>query len=153
MPIRFSRFVMLALLLSLPAVAAAQQVSLTILHTNDTHGHQVGDQVLVEVAKLLRDGAREIDVVGRWGGEEFLVCCPYTDSLGAGLLAEKLRKSLQEHRFPVVETKTASFGVATFRKGDTAKDMVARADSALYQAKHYGRNQVRIWSSDEHEVV
>lgn len=116
---------------------------------NDSHGHQVGDQVLIEVAQLLRNGAREIDIVGRWGGEEFLVCCPHTDSAGAFRLAEKLRQNMQDHRFPVVESKTASFGVSTFKPGDTGKDIIARADSALYLSKNSGRNQVRVWSSDD----
>ena len=109
---------------------------------NDTHGHQIGDRVLIEVAELLRAGTRAIDVVGRWGGEEFLVICPHTDNAGACQLAENLRQALQDHRFPVVESKTASFGVASFQPGATGNDIVARADAALYAAKAGGRNRV-----------
>ena len=114
---------------------------------NDIHGHPIGDRVLVEVAQLLRAGTRTIDVVGRWGGEEFLIICPHTDNLGACQLAENLRQTLQDHRFPVVESKTASFGVASFHPGDTGKDVVARADAALYAAKAGGRNRVETGSS------
>lgn len=109
---------------------------------NDTHGHPIGDRVLIEVAQLLRAGTRAIDVVGRWGGEEFLIICPHTDEAGACQLAENLRKSVQNHRFQVVESKTASFGVASVEPGDTSKDVVARADAALYAAKTGGRNRV-----------
>lgn len=109
---------------------------------NDTHGHQVGDQVLIEIAHLLAEETRNVDVVGRWGGEEFLVVCPDTDINGAMDLAEKLRQSVGEHRFPVVERMTASFGVAGARPGDSIHLMIARADVALYRSKEAGRNRV-----------
>jgi diguanylate cyclase (GGDEF)-like protein len=109
---------------------------------NDQHGHQTGDQVLVAVAEILRTGTRAIDFVGRWGGEEFLIVCPHTDTAGAIRLAETLRQTIQDHRFPVVTQKTASFGVASFRQDDTVKEIVARADTALYAAKAAGRNKV-----------
>lgn len=110
---------------------------------NDTHGHQVGDRVLVEIAQLLQANTREIDVVGRWGGEEFMVVCPHTDQEGAALLAEKLCQTIGGHAFPVGQ-KTASFGVSSYQSGDLAKDLVARADAALYQAKQAGRNRVVV---------
>ncbi len=109
---------------------------------NDMHGHQTGDRVLIELAQLLQANTREIDIVGRWGGEEFLVICPHTDSAGACRLAENLRQKMQTCHFTVVENKTASFGVATFRPEDQSKDIVARADTALYAAKAGGRNRV-----------
>lgn len=109
---------------------------------NDTHGHQVGDQVLIELARLLAEETRNVDVVGRWGGEEFLVVCPDTAINGAMDLAEKLRQSVGEHRFPVVARMTASFGVASVRPGDSIHLMIARADGALYQSKEAGRNRV-----------
>lgn len=111
---------------------------------NDTHGHQVGDRVLVEVAQLLRANTREIDVVGRWGGEEFMVVCPHTNQEGAALLAEKLCQAIGSHVFPVVGQRTASFGVSCHQSGDLAKDLVARADTALYEAKQAGRNRVMV---------
>jgi diguanylate cyclase (GGDEF)-like protein len=109
---------------------------------NDQHGHQTGDQVLIAVAEILRTGTRATDVIGRWGGEEFLIVCPLTDAAGAIRLAQNLRQTIQDHRFPEVGLKTASFGVASFRQDDTIKEIVARADTALYAAKAAGRNKV-----------
>jgi diguanylate cyclase (GGDEF)-like protein len=111
---------------------------------NDTHGHQVGDQILKHVANVLRGTVRETDIVGRWGGEEFLVICPDTGLDAAGTVAEKLRAALAAHKFPVVGSKTASFGVAQLGKGEPLDDAVHRADEALYQAKENGRNRVEL---------
>ncbi|SFU93034.1 ligand-binding sensor domain-containing diguanylate cyclase [Pseudoduganella namucuonensis] len=109
---------------------------------NDTHGHQAGDQVLVAIAELLREGSRDIDVVGRWGGEEFLVVCADTDAAQAVTFAERLRAAIAGYHFPVVRHKTCSFGVATMRAGEPVNALLGRADAALYRAKHRGRNRV-----------
>ena len=109
---------------------------------NDRHGHQVGDQVLAAVAMLLKNGSRHLDVVGRWGGEEFLVVCRETDLAGAALLAEKLRSAIASHAFSVGGQRTASFGVATLRDQEDIDTLLARADAALYRAKDAGRNRV-----------
>ena len=109
---------------------------------NDTFGHSVGDQVLVTVARLLDEGTRDADVVGRWGGEEFLIICPDTTLEGAIASAEKLRNLVAGHNFSTVGHKTASFGVATVRKNDTASTLMARVDEALYRGKTNGRNRV-----------
>lgn len=109
---------------------------------NDTYGHQVGDEVLVQLATLLRHNTRNIDVVGRWGGEEFLIVCPLTGQEGAVTLAENLRLALIQHTFPVATHCSASFGVATCHPGEASKDLIARADAALYRAKQSGRNRV-----------
>lgn len=109
---------------------------------NDTHGHQVGDQVLIAFARTLQALTRNTDVLGRWGGEEFIIVCIHTDLAGASNLAENLRQKLQDQSIPVVQQMTASFGVATYQLGDQPKDIVARADAALYRAKHLGRNRV-----------
>lgn len=109
---------------------------------NDTHGHPVGDTVLVEVSTVLRQHVRPYDLVGRWGGEEFLVVCSDTPADAAASVAEKLRAALQAHPIPVAGPQTASFGVATYRAGDTIADMLQRADDALYRAKQAGRNRV-----------
>jgi diguanylate cyclase (GGDEF)-like protein len=111
---------------------------------NDTHGHQVGDQVLTQVAYLLRKDAREVDTVGRWGGEEFLIVCPDTSIEGAALSAEKLRQKIAQQSFHVVGGKTCSFGVASIRAEETIDTLIARADAALYRSKHNGRNRVEI---------
>lgn len=109
---------------------------------NDNHGHQAGDQVLATVALLLKDGSRQLDVVGRWGGEEFLVVCRESDLTGAAVLAEKLRSLIAGHTFPVGGHRTASFGVATLRDQEDIGTLLARADAALYRAKSNGRNRV-----------
>ncbi|MBI3444522.1 MAG: GGDEF domain-containing protein [Magnetospirillum sp.] len=109
---------------------------------NDTYGHHVGDLVLQLIAERLRHGVRAVDTVGRWGGEEFLVICPDTDQEGARALAEKLRASIGQTDFPTLGSATSSFGIAQYRDGESFKDVVARADTALYRAKIGGRNRV-----------
>ena len=109
---------------------------------NDVYGHQVGDEVLIEVSKILQQCTRKIDIVGRWGGEEFMIVCPETDGQGGEKIAEKIRTKIEQHSFPVVGNKTASFGVSAYDRSDEAKTIVERADKALYQAKEQGRNRV-----------
>jgi diguanylate cyclase (GGDEF)-like protein len=109
---------------------------------NDTHGHQVGDLVLIELAALMSKSVRAIDTVGRWGGEEFLAILPETGIDGATQLADKLRREIEAYAFPVVGCRTASFGVAVLRPTENIKDLIARADAALYLAKESGRNRV-----------
>ncbi len=113
---------------------------------NDTYGHPVGDQVLVDIARLLSEGTRELDLVGRWGGEEFLVVCPDTGFEGAMATAEKLRALIASHVFEAVGSKTASFGVAMVRSEDSIAAMMARVDAALYRSKTGGRNRVEVES-------
>ncbi len=110
---------------------------------NDQYGHAVGDAVLVDIAHILRQRVRETDVVGRWGGEEFLVICPNTTQQGACEVAEVLRERIAHHSFADVGQRSASFGVASYRADDTLTSLYVRADQALYQAKAGGRNQVK----------
>ena len=91
---------------------------------------------------MLKEGTRDADIVGRWGGEEFLIICPDTTLDGAISSAEKLSKLVEQHSFSAVGQVTASFGVATVDKTDTASIMLARVDEALYRAKTNGRNRV-----------
>lgn len=109
---------------------------------NDTYGHTIGDEVLQGVAQLLRDNTRENDLVGRWGGEEFLIILPETDVSLAVRLAEKLRATLAAEQFPSIDQVTASFGVAEALDDISARHLVQRVDIALYQAKEQGRNRV-----------
>jgi diguanylate cyclase (GGDEF)-like protein len=109
---------------------------------NDTYGHHVGDAVLLEMAQLLANQTREIDVVGRWGGEEFLLVYRETALEGALQATDHLRKAIAAHEFRHVGYKTASFGVTAYGAGDTVTDMMARADAALYRAKANGRDRV-----------
>jgi diguanylate cyclase (GGDEF)-like protein len=113
-------------------------------HVNDIHGHLVGDQVLQLFAKQLSQSIRQVDVLGRWGGEEFLVICPETKREGLLNLADKLKDEVQETFIPEVGPKTASLGAAIFEEGDTAASIVQKADRALYRAKENGRNRVEI---------
>ncbi|MEC1179646.1 diguanylate cyclase [Metasolibacillus meyeri] len=109
---------------------------------NDTYGHQVGDQVLIEFAQVLKNAIREQDIVGRWGGEEFLIICPHTVLNEALQLAEVLRLQLTSHSFPVVQHRTSSFGVASYVPGDTLHTLLSKSDKALYKAKAGGKNCV-----------
>ncbi|MEN4052799.1 MULTISPECIES: sensor domain-containing diguanylate cyclase [Sulfurimonas] len=111
---------------------------------NDEYGHLVGDKVLVEFAALLQKSIRKDDIVGRWGGEEFLIILPHTYLDKAAFLAEKLCKIIAEHEFNVIGHKTASFGVATFVHGMSVEQCVDMADDALYEAKEGGRNMVKV---------
>lgn len=112
---------------------------------NDAHGHEAGDRVLSRVSRELAQGVREIDSVGRWGGEEFLILLPKTDLAGAGVLAERLRQRVAALFDPASDPYprvTMTMGVSAFRADDTLEKVVARADDALYAGKAAGRNIV-----------
>jgi len=113
---------------------------------NDTYGHPVGDQVLVEVAKTLLGNVRPADLVARYGGEEFLVILPDTDAKGGRIVAERLRTAVSQIRLgpPAGRDRriTISCGGASLRAGQPLAELIAHADQALYQAKHSGRNRV-----------
>ena len=109
---------------------------------NDTYGHNVGDSVLKEFASILKSSVRIEDVVGRWGGEEFIILTSNYSVDGIASLAEKIRKNIESHEFAIVGKKTASFGVACLTEGDDQESLLARADEALYKAKNSGRNKV-----------
>ncbi len=109
---------------------------------NDMNGHQVGDNVLQEFAKILKENLRNSDTVGRWGGEEFLIICPNTQREGVLTIAETLREKIEAHNFKEVGNLTASFGVSMMQMGDTKLSFFKRVDDALYEAKQTGRNKV-----------
>jgi two-component system cell cycle response regulator len=112
---------------------------------NDGHGHEKGDVVLTRVARRLSRVLREEDVAGRWGGEEFLVVLPDVDAAGAQATAERLRASVGER--PVAGLGvTVSCGCATWAAGQSADDLLRRADAALYAAKDAGRDTVQVAS-------
>jgi len=116
---------------------------------NDTHGHVAGDRVLREVARRCRTLIRGSDVIGRWGGEEFVVMTPETPVDGARTLAERLREVIAEAPVTLESGEsvavTISVGVTGYRPGDAELEaMVRRADVALYRAKAQGRNRVEI---------
>ncbi len=111
---------------------------------NDKHGHFVGDYVLKTTACLAKNTIRDIDYIIRWGGEEFLVVAPETPVDQAERLAERIRKTMENYKFDVVNTVTASFGVTAYKNDDTEYSLIHRADKALYKAKTNGRNRVEI---------
>jgi len=114
---------------------------------NDTYGHQTGDFVLQEVAQVMRNAVRDIDIVCRYGGEEFTVILPETDSKGALVFAERIREAVEKHEFKDAKGKVyevrISVGVSTYP--DNAKKrslLIKAADTALYKSKDEGRNRV-----------
>jgi diguanylate cyclase len=116
---------------------------------NDTYGHPFGDEALREVAKVLRDTVRTIDLAARYGGEEFTVILENTDRKGALLLAERIRTQIEALRLLCGTTPvplTMSLGIAIYpeHSSDTTT-LIAKADQALYAAKEGGRNQVQCW--------
>jgi len=112
---------------------------------NDRYSHGVGDQVLRVVARLLKDGCRGIDAIGRFGGEEFILCFPETSGESAHAVCEKLRLAIEGYDWPSVHADlavTISFGIADAEKASDPKELIARADQMLYAAKRAGRNRV-----------
>lgn len=115
---------------------------------NDTYGHQVGDRVLQEMAGILQRTAREIDRIGRYGGEEFIVVLPDTDTVDAETFAERVRTRVETHPYAVGRAEplhlTISAGAATYPHPavHNARTLIHRADQALYAAKAAGRNRV-----------
>jgi len=111
---------------------------------NDTHGHAVGDYVLKTLSQIAKGNIRDIDYLIRWGGEEFLLIALDTDLRGTEVLAEKIRKAIENYSFDKVGHITVSFGVTQFKQDDTEDSFMKRADDALYQAKEKGRNRVEV---------
>ena len=114
---------------------------------NDTHGHIVGDFVLKKLATLFQQNIRREELLGRYGGEEFVVVMPEVDSSGAFQLAEKLRKTVEGTVFKSGEAElpvTISVGVATLGDEESVKAFLDTADQALYKSKEDGRNRVTI---------
>ena len=123
---------------------------------NDTYGHQAGDRVLQEAAWILRDTAREIDKLGRYGGEEFLAILPDTGIDDGAVLSERVRQRLRRHRFRIGHHEplhmTISAGVASYPAPgvEDASTLIQRADKALYAAKEAGRDRVVRYNRLDH---
>lgn len=112
---------------------------------NDTYGHDCGDYILKEVARILKQRLRKYDVVSRWGGEEFLFMFPGTNNTAAAGVAEEIRKAIESHRFVFNEHAiyvTMTFGIAEHRENNSIDGTIKLADDALYTGKEGGRNQV-----------
>jgi diguanylate cyclase (GGDEF)-like protein len=120
-------------------------------NVNDVHGHPAGDAVLRAFADVLHATAREADLAGRWGGEEFMLLLPGTDADGGVHLAERVRTTLAAQPIELPDggtiAVTCSLGVASHVRGGEEEELVAAADEALYRAKRNGRNRVESASS------
>ncbi|MDO8142877.1 MAG: diguanylate cyclase [Candidatus Brocadiales bacterium] len=112
---------------------------------NDTHGHQAGDAVLKEMAKLISENIRDADLLARYGGEEFMILTSHTDRESAFALAEKLREKVRTAKFDGALHITCSFGVTQFHDRDTTDSFLKRIDDALYKAKNNGRDRVEMF--------
>ncbi len=134
--------------------AAAKKIKLSFLmldvdhfkRVNDQYGHLTGDHVLKEVALIIKESIREIDIAGRYGGEEFCVVLPDTDLEGALLVAERIRKATEQRLIKAYDTAikvTLSIGISTYpANGKQIEELMDKADWSLYRAKAHGRNCV-----------
>ncbi len=111
---------------------------------NDQHGHNVGDQVIRELADLTRAHIQRRDLFARWGGEEFVLICPATHSHEAQRIAERLRRVIANRDWPGGIRVTGSFGVAEAVAGEDLGETIRRADTAMYRAKKLGRDRVEV---------
>lgn len=123
---------------------------------NDTYGHQYGDYVLREVAKLLKDSFRKTDMLYRYGGEELVIIMPETTLENAAIPAERLREKIARHEFiynGIKTRSTVSIGISTMKNNfDNQKEIVQSADIALYNAKESGRNRVVIYNEQLSDI-
>jgi diguanylate cyclase (GGDEF)-like protein len=107
---------------------------------NDQHGHSTGDQILEELANLIGNHIRASDLLGRWGGEEFMIICPETSNKGTVQLADMLRRKISMHAFTHNLHITCSFGVVQWQQGESSEALFSRCDRNLYKAKEQGRD-------------
>ena len=128
---------------------------------NDTHGHAIGDEVLRELVKVVRNNIRTSDMLFRWGGEEFVILAPSTSYRSATKLAETLRAKIEQHEIKTAGNITVSLGVAEHVSGESENTWFRRADDALYAAKNSGRNRFVIdqhgssdlWATDQSAMI
>ena len=113
-------------------------------NVNDTYGHLVGDNILQEISKILTICSRDTDIVARWGGEEFVLMLPQTNIEQAFFVGEKLRATIEKHKFDDVKHITCSIGVGKFHQNEDKDTLFKRVDAALYKAKNSGRNKVEM---------
>ncbi len=124
---------------------------------NDTYGHLIGDDALIRIAELIRQEARTSDVVARYGGEEFVVLMPHTDYISALVLGERIRLKIAQDEFEIDGANfrlTVSGGIASFpMHAETSEDLLNMADSALYQAKGAGKNNISLFKEDKRRFL
>jgi diguanylate cyclase (GGDEF)-like protein/hemerythrin-like metal-binding protein len=144
-----------------------QPVALVLLdidhfkQVNDKHGHAIGDEVLREIVKVVRNNIRTSDMLFRWGGEEFVVLAPSTGYRSAANLAETLRAKIEQHEIKNAGNVTISLGVAEHVSGESEITWFGRADIAMYAAKNSGRNRFVVdqhgssdlWAADQSAMI
>ena len=111
---------------------------------NDTYGHSSGDVILQEFTALIKENLRNDDIIGRWGGEEFLILLKGSNEENTLAKVEALRRVIENNVFSFVGTMNASFGIALYNSTDDVSSLLHRADMALYEAKNDGKNCVRL---------
>lgn len=117
---------------------------------NDAHGHLLGDKLLVDLTKIIKRKLRKNDIIGRYGGEELIIIAPETDKKGGKALVEKILKLVTNHKFASsygnIKGISFSAGISSFPEdGKTSKELIEKADKAMYKAKKEGKNKVRIY--------
>jgi diguanylate cyclase (GGDEF)-like protein len=122
-------------------------------NVNDTYGHNIGDEVLIKFAKILQTSLREDDIVGRWGGEEFIIVVFSKDKNILLSIANKIKDNIENALFDSVGKITASLGISTHTKNSTIEDTIKKADIALYMAKESGRNKVTLYEENTDKIV
>ncbi|MEN3754159.1 GGDEF domain-containing protein [Mangrovibacter sp. SLW1] len=125
-------------------------ISLDLDHfkrVNDTWGHDTGDKVLVMVSGILKTICRETDLVGRFGGEEFVILLPGTSTENAEKIAERIRCTIEQEKRPDLPSVTISAGIAALEDADSIDEAIKMTDIALYEAKDQGRNRVVLYRS------
>ncbi|MDH4944369.1 diguanylate cyclase [Sulfurimonas sp. C5] len=111
-------------------------------YINDNFGHDMGDYVLQEATQVIGRVIREIDTLGRYGGEEFLILLPYSNLSNALEVAERVREAIASHHFEGLKQVTISLGVAEYQENESLQSLLKRIDEKMYQSKHLGRNLV-----------
>jgi len=114
-------------------------------NVNDSYGHLIGDEVLKSFSNVISQNIRTTDILGRWGGEEFLIICPHTDLQGALLVAQSIRKAIAKHIFSRNLHMSISAGVCDIKECKDIDVLITGADTALYKAKENGRNRVESY--------
>jgi diguanylate cyclase (GGDEF)-like protein len=111
---------------------------------NDMYGHNTGDKYLKEFANMLKTFSRNVDIIGRWGGEEFIILLPETSLEQAEKIAQRLQENIKNMDCPKLGKRTASFGLTKLAKEDTLSSFVGRADEALLEAKREGKDRIKV---------
>ena len=124
---------------------------------NDVYGHLTGDRILKYVVKNIQQALRTDDLFARYGGEEFILLLPKTNIEESSIVAEKLRRIIEQNpyssdRLDAIISITISIGASQYQKEDTLEKLIGKADSALYQAKERGRNQVQVIDKEKASI-